>query len=71
MKGLWRLICVATMAASVLMMLAWAGSNDYALLEKGVKPDGNGAMAVWAVVLMIPSAATLACKRIGEWYDVR
>lgn len=71
MKGLWNLLCVATLFASIMAMLAYAGTTDYALLEQGVKPEGNGELVVWAVVLMIPSAATLAFRRIGEWYDAR
>lgn len=70
MKGLWKLLCAVTLFASVMAMLAYAGTTDYALLERGTKPDGT-ALLVWALVLMIPSMATLALRWIGEWYETR
>lgn len=70
MKSLWKLLCAVTLFASIMVMLAYAGTTDYALLERGTKPDGT-ALLVWALVLMIPSMATLALRWIGEWYETR
>ena len=68
MKGFWNLLCVLMMFAAIVLMLASAGTTDYALLEQGVRqPESAKTMALIAVALMIPGAATLACKRIGEW----
>jgi hypothetical protein len=69
-KGLWKLLCAVTLFASIMTMLAYAGTTDYALLEQGTKSDGT-ALLVWALVLMIPSTATLALRWIGEWYETR
>ena len=72
MKGFWNLLCVLMMFAAIVLILASAGTTDYALLETGVKqPESAKTMAWIAAGLMMPGAATLAFKRIGEWYDAR
>ena len=68
MKGFWNLLCVLMMFAAFVLILASAGTTDYALLEEGVKQPENAKTMLWvAVGLMIPGAATLVYKRIGEW----
>ena len=70
MKGFWNLLCVLTLFAAIVVIIGAAGTLDHALLVEGeTHPDGVKTMMCVGVVLMLPSAATVAYRRFDEWYN--